>query len=187
MARKRNKSCTKSADESKSRRLSREFRLKKPKQMIQTLVRKIVVYEDKIEIYYNYTDETNPGDDSPRDLSYWLGSDSSVILGSNTTNPNQNEKNYPKGSDSSVMVEINGFCRNPDGAPSARRRACALARTTRDCFSSSFLLPFRRAWFSSASATQKGTLKWVPLRGGQKPYKSEPLLPFFGKVVLRRR
>ena len=75
--------------------------------MIQTLVRKIVVYEDKIEIYYNYTDETNPGDDSPRDLSYWLGSDSSVILGSNTTNPNQNEKNYPKGSDSSVMVDRN--------------------------------------------------------------------------------
>ena len=29
MARKRNKSCTKSADESKSRRLPREFRLKK--------------------------------------------------------------------------------------------------------------------------------------------------------------
>ena len=27
---------------------------------------------------------------------------------------------------------------------------------------------------------------WV-LCGGQKPYKSEPLLPFFGKVVLRRR
>ena len=99
--------------------------------MIQTLVRKIVVYEDKIEIYYNYTDETNPGDDSPRDLSYWLGSDSSVILGSNTTNPNQNEKKT-KGSDfwfikkSSIcygMVEINGFCRYPEGVPSARRRA----------------------------------------------------------------
>ena len=73
--------------------------------MIQTLVRKIVVYEDKIEIYYNYTDETNPGDDTPRDSCLLSGSDSSVIPGSNTTNPNQNEKNYPKGSDSSVMVE----------------------------------------------------------------------------------
>ena len=79
--------------------------LKKPKTLIHTLIQKIIVYEDKVEIFYNYTDETNPGDDSPRDLSYWLGSDSSVILGSNTTNPNQNEKNYPKGSDSSVMVE----------------------------------------------------------------------------------
>ena len=77
--------------------------------MIQTLVRKIVVYEDKIEIYYNYTDETNPGDDSPRDPLYYSGSDSSVIQGSNPTNPNQNEKNYPKGSDSSVMVEIVGI------------------------------------------------------------------------------
>lgn len=94
--------------------------LKKPKTLIHTLIQKIIVYEDKIKIYYNYTDETNPGDDSPRDLSYWLGSDSSVIPGSpdcsgsdssvipgsSTTNPNQNEKNYPKGSDSSVMVEF---------------------------------------------------------------------------------
>ena len=97
--------------------------LKKPKTLIHTLIQKIIVYEDKVEIFYNYTDETNPGDDSPRDLSYWLGSgssvipgspdgsgsDSSAILGSSTTNPNQNEKNYPKGSDSSVMVEINGL------------------------------------------------------------------------------
>ena len=87
--------------------------LKKPKTLIHTLIQKIIVYEDKIEIFYNYTDETNPGDDSPRDLSYWLGSDSSVILGSNTTNPNQNEKNYPKGSDSSVMVDRNHTNSNP--------------------------------------------------------------------------
>lgn len=82
--------------------------LKKPKQMIQTLVRKIVVYEDKIEIYYNYTDETNPGDDTPRDSHLLSGSDSSVILGGHGTNTNPNKKNYP-GSDSSVMVEINGL------------------------------------------------------------------------------
>ena len=83
--------------------------LKKPKTLIHTLIQKIIVYEDKVEIFYNYTDETNPGDDSPRDLSYYSGSDSSVIPGSNTTNPNQNEKNYPKGSDSSRLVEINGL------------------------------------------------------------------------------
>lgn len=87
--------------------------LKKPKTLIHTLIQKIIVYEDKVEIFYNYTDETNPGDNSPRDLSYWLGSDSSVILGSSTTNPNQNEKNYPKGSDSSVMVDRNHTKSNP--------------------------------------------------------------------------
>lgn len=54
--------------------------LKKPKTLIHTLIQKIIVYEDKVEIFYNYTDETNPGDDSPRDLSYYSGSDSSVIL-----------------------------------------------------------------------------------------------------------
>ena len=71
-----------------------------------------MVYEDKIEIYYNYTDETNPGDDSPRDPLYYSGSDSSVMVGSNPTNPNQNEKNYPKGSDSSVMVDTRVTCPN---------------------------------------------------------------------------
>ena len=62
--------------------------LKKPKTLIHTLIQKIIVYEDKVEIYYNYTDETNPGDDSPRDLSYWLGSDSSVMVDRNHTNSN---------------------------------------------------------------------------------------------------
>ncbi len=66
--------------------------LKKPKTLIHTPIQKIIVYEDKVEIFYNYTDETNPGDDSPRDLSYYSGSDSSVIPGSNTTNPNQKSK-----------------------------------------------------------------------------------------------
>lgn len=93
--------------------------LKKPKTLIHTLIQKIIVYEGKVEIFYNYTDETNPGDDSPRDLSYWLGSDSSaipgspdcsgsdssVILGSSTTNPNQNEKKT-KGSDFCFIKKI---------------------------------------------------------------------------------
>ena len=79
--------------------------LKKPKQMIQTLVRRIVVYEDKIEIYYNYTDKINPEDGDPRDSYLLSGSDSSVILGGHGTNTNPNKKNYP-GSDSSVMVEM---------------------------------------------------------------------------------
>lgn len=62
--------------------------LKKPKTLIHTLIQKIIVYEDKIEIYYNYTDETNPEDGDPRDSYLLSGSDSSVILGSSTTNPN---------------------------------------------------------------------------------------------------
>lgn len=82
--------------------------------MIQTLVRRIVVYEDKIEIYYNYTNETNPGDDTPRDSYFLSGSDSSVILGAHGTNTNPNKKNYP-GSDSSVMVEL--FHPNPNLIP----------------------------------------------------------------------
>ena len=80
--------------------------------MIQTLVRKIVVYEDKIEIYYNYTDETNPGDNNPRDTYLLSGSDSSVIPGGLGTNTNPNKKNYP-GSDSSVMVDRNHTNSNP--------------------------------------------------------------------------
>ena len=56
--------------------------------MIQTLVRKIVVYEDKVEIFYNYTDETNPGDGTPRDSYLLSGSDSSVMVDSAQTNPN---------------------------------------------------------------------------------------------------
>ena len=131
----------------------------KPKPLILTLIQKIVVYDDRLEIFFNYTKENNPDDTSRQD--YLL----------------------PKCSTCYGMVEINGFCRNPDGAPSARRRACALARTTRDCFSSSFFLPFRRAWFSSASATQKGTLKWVPLHGGVVPSKSEPNSAVISSIV----
>ena len=80
--------------------------------MIQTLVRKIVVYEDKIEIYYNYTDETNPEGNNLRDSYLLSGSDSSVILGGHGTNTNPNKKNYP-GSDSSVMVDRNHTNSNP--------------------------------------------------------------------------
>lgn len=82
--------------------------LKKPKTLIHTLIQKIIVYEDKIEIYYNYTNETNPEGNNLRDSYLLSGSDSSVILGGHGTNTNPNKKNYP-GSDSSVMVEINGL------------------------------------------------------------------------------
>ena len=37
----------------------------------------------------------------------------------------------------------------PLRGPLGKASGAALARTTRDCFSSSFFLPFRRAWFSS--------------------------------------
>ncbi|MEG2540725.1 MAG: recombinase family protein [Clostridia bacterium] len=40
---------------------------KAPKLMIQILIQKIVLFDDKIEIYYNYTDKKSP-DDSSRDF-----------------------------------------------------------------------------------------------------------------------
>ena len=72
-----------------------------------------MVYEDKIEIYYNYTDEINPGDNNPRDTYLLSGSDSSVIPGGHGTNTNPNKKNYP-GSDSSVILGGLGTNTNPN-------------------------------------------------------------------------
>lgn len=49
---------------------------KEPKLLIQMLIQKIIVFDDKIEIFYNYTDKKNPGDDH-RDSSFIEGSDGS--------------------------------------------------------------------------------------------------------------
>ena len=54
--------------------------LQKPKKMLQTLIQKIVVYDDKIIIYYNFTDKTNPDESNHRDSFYYPGSDSSVMV-----------------------------------------------------------------------------------------------------------
>ena len=39
----------------------------KPKQLIFTLIQKIVVYDDKLDIFLNYTNENNPDDSSRQD------------------------------------------------------------------------------------------------------------------------
>lgn len=37
---------------------------KEPKLLIQMLIQKIIIYDDRLEIYYNYTDKQNPDSDS---------------------------------------------------------------------------------------------------------------------------
>ena len=86
---------------------------------------------------------------------YCSGSDSSVIPGSNTTNPNQNEKKT-KGSDSSVMVEINGFCRYPEGAPRQGVGLCPRTNDTRYIFPT--LSRFSARVVLARSATQKAPI-----------------------------
>lgn len=61
--------------------------LQKPKKMLQTLIQKIVVYDDKIIIYYNFTDKTNPDESNHRDSFYYPGSDSSVMVEINGLEP----------------------------------------------------------------------------------------------------
>lgn len=39
----------------------------KPKPLILTLIQKIVVYDDRLEIFFNYTKENNPDDTSRQD------------------------------------------------------------------------------------------------------------------------
>lgn len=51
---------------------------KSPESMIRILIKKIVVYDDKIEIFYNFTSK-NPDDDG-RDFTLLKGSDSSPMV-----------------------------------------------------------------------------------------------------------
>lgn len=46
---------------------------KKPKTLIDLLIKQIILYDDKIEIYYKYTDKTSPDNDS-RDFLLYYGS-----------------------------------------------------------------------------------------------------------------
>ena len=50
------------------------------KLLISQLIEKIVLYDDKIEIYYKFTDKKNPDLDSDRDLLLPSGSDSSIMV-----------------------------------------------------------------------------------------------------------
>lgn len=44
---------------------------KEPRQLISTLVKEVVLYNDKIEIHYNYTDSKNPDGDDRRDFIFY--------------------------------------------------------------------------------------------------------------------
>ena len=43
---------------------------KEPRQLISTLVKEVVLYNDKIEIHYNYTESKDPDGDDRRDFVF---------------------------------------------------------------------------------------------------------------------
>lgn len=52
---------------------------KRPKQMIDTFVKEVVLYNDKVEIYYNYTDKKPDGDNDRQAFSFYKCEKSFVI------------------------------------------------------------------------------------------------------------
>ena len=57
--------------------------LQSPHLMIHTMIKKIILYDDKIEIYYNSTDPIKPGGPSPEDSHRLFF----IIDGSNLLHP----------------------------------------------------------------------------------------------------
>lgn len=57
------------------------------KLLINLLIQKIVLYDDRIEIYYRFTDKKNPDGSSDRDSSLLSGSDSSIVVGMSGLEP----------------------------------------------------------------------------------------------------
>ena len=62
--------------------------LLKPKPLILTLIHKIVVYDDKLDIFLNYTNENNPDDSSRQDYFCNSGSTCYGMVDRNHTNSN---------------------------------------------------------------------------------------------------
>lgn len=60
----------------------------KPKPLILTLIQKIVVYDDRLEIFFNYTKEKNPDDTSRQDYLLPKCSTCYVMVDRNHTNSN---------------------------------------------------------------------------------------------------
>ena len=71
------------------------------KKLVRSLIEKVVVYNEKVEIYYKYTER--PQRNSPSTL---ISSDREDMPGKAGTNPNNEKKNYPKSSDSSDLVDL---------------------------------------------------------------------------------
>lgn len=51
----------------------------RPKLLIQTFVKKVILWDDKIEIHFNFSDKTYPDENSHRDCLELTGSDSSRL------------------------------------------------------------------------------------------------------------
>ena len=52
----------------------------RPKLLIQTFVKKVILWDDKIEIHFNFSDKTYPDENSHRDCLELTGSDSSRLV-----------------------------------------------------------------------------------------------------------
>lgn len=74
--------------------------LQSPQLMIHTLIKKIVLYDDKIEIYYNYTDPIKPGGSSSEDSHRLFF----IIDGSNLLHPAAPYQNNTNQDDESRFV-----------------------------------------------------------------------------------
>ena len=64
--------------------------IESPQLMIHTLIKKIVLYDDKIKIYYNYTDPIKPDGSSPEDSHRLFF----IIDGSNLLHPAAPKKRH---------------------------------------------------------------------------------------------
>lgn len=62
--------------------------LLKPKPLILTLIQNIVVYDDKLDIFFNYTNKNNPDDSSRQDYFCNSGSTCYSMVDRNHTNSN---------------------------------------------------------------------------------------------------
>ena len=51
-----------------------------PKLLVHTLIQKVILWDDKIEIYFNFTEKTNPDEQNHRDSLELTGSDSSRVV-----------------------------------------------------------------------------------------------------------
>ncbi len=120
-----------------------------------TLIQKIIVCDDKLEIFFNYTNENNPDDTSRQD--YLL----------------------PKCSTYYGMVEINGFCRYPEGDPSARHRA--LPSHERRAIYVSYIVQIFGARGSLPHRHAKRHPKWVPFAWWTETIQIRTLLSVFQK------
>ena len=59
-----------------------------PKPLILTLIQNIVVYDDKLDIFFNYTNENNPDDSSRQDYFCNSGSTCYGMVDRSHINPN---------------------------------------------------------------------------------------------------